>query len=165
MQLPVLAGRSREVRFQLKVSETQVNAMTRNIALEAAKVAHPVEWAMAEMFQGCVLANFGPTGAFRPWSGWPPLSKAYAKKVGRTYATLEVTGRLKSNVMIDGDGDHVKVVADDALVPYSTVHQYGGGNNIPQREYFPMYDDGNVTRQVQDLCLEEAKKVIMAHFN
>jgi phage gpG-like protein len=139
-----LAGFSREVKERIKAAQPKA------------------ELAMAESFQEAVLSNFGATGKYRPWSGWPPLSPAYAKKVGRDYATLEVSGRLKANVLLELNGaGNFEVTSDDERVPYATVHQTGGGNNIPQREYFPMHDDGTVYRQVSDLVQDAAEAALL----
>lgn len=147
------------MRAQLNITSSELNMMEASIKGQIDEASKKIEWAMAQKFQECVLANFGASGPYRPWSGWPPLSPAYAKKVGRTYATLEVSGRLKSAVLIDlKENNRFSVVAEDSRVPYATVHQYGGGNNIPAREYFPMTEDGEVTRQVQDIVLEAAYK-------
>lgn len=139
-----LAGFSREVKARIKAAQPKA------------------ELAMAEFFQEAVLSNFGATGKYRPWSGWPPLSPAYAKKVGRDYATLEVSGRLKANVLLELNGaGNFEVTSDDDRVPYAVVHQTGGGNNIPAREYFPMYDDGTVYRQVSDLVQRAAEDALL----
>lgn len=143
------------------IRDTELNAAFSEIG-ERIKQAQPkAELAMAERFQDCVLRNFGATGDFRPWSGWPPLSPRYAKKVGRTYATLEVSGRLKGNVLLElGANNNFRVTSSNDRVPYATVHQTGGGNNIPAREYFPLLEDGTVTRQVSDLCVEDARRAL-----
>lgn len=146
------------MRARIAITDLELRGLEREVKQHFVAVQGRVEYAMAEKFLKCVLDNFGATGRFRPWSGWPPLSPAYAKKVGRSYATLEVSGRLKESVLIELSGRNFAVTADDARVPYATVHQFGGGNNIPQREYFPMYDDGTVYRQVQDEVQAAAEK-------
>lgn len=153
------------MRYQLTVLDRELAVLRQTILGKVKEVKGQVEGAMAEKFQECVLANFGATGLFRPWSGWAPLSPAYAKKVGRTYATLEVSGRLKQNVLIESRGEHVEVTSSDERVPYATVHQFGGGNSIPAREYFPIGTDGEVTRQVQDLVVEAAHRKLAEILN
>lgn len=147
---------------RLSITNASLAGLERAVK-DRIKAAQPkAELAMAETFQECVLSNFGATGKFRPWSGWPPLSPAYAKKVGRDYATLEVSGRLKANVAIELNGaGNFEVTSADDRVPYATVHQYGGGNNIPQRQYFPMTDDGQVYRQVEDIVQRAAEDALM----
>jgi phage gpG-like protein len=109
-----------------------------------------------------VYSNFGATGMARPIP-WPMLSPAYAKKVGRTYATLEVTGALKGSLGVDNSNfDFVRVFATDAT-PYSTVHQYGGGNNIPARPYFPMDSDNELTPQAMDILRDAAERSVANH--
>lgn len=146
------------MRARIELNPGSLRGLEREVKNRIKDAQGKTEFAMAETFLNCVLDNFGATGRFRPWSGWPPLSPAYAKKVGRTYATLEVSGRLKESVLIELEGRNFAVTADDARVPYSTVHQFGGGNNIPQREYFPIFDDGTPYRQVQDLVEEAAQR-------
>lgn len=150
------------MRTQLNITSTQLNQMESGIKSQIDEAAKTIEWAMAEKFQECVLANFGPSGPYRPWSGWHDLSPAYAKKVKRTYATLFVSGALKGNVLIELEGKNFKVVSDNSRVPYATAHQEGnpkgnrGHPGLPAREYFPMTEDGEVTRQVQDIVLDAA---------
>lgn len=146
------------MRARIQLNPGSLRGLEREVKDRIKTAQGKTEFAMAETFLDCVLANFGATGKFRPWSGWPPLSPAYAKKVGRTYATLEVSGRLKESILIDATGRNFAVTADDSRVPYSTVHQWGGGNNIPQREYFPMFDDGTVYQNVQDLVEDAARR-------
>lgn len=155
------------MRGQLTISSSQLNQMERDIKDGMKPAIAAAELAMAETFQNCVLANFGPSGPYRPWSGWHPLSPAYAKKVGRTYATLEVSGRLKSSVFMQlNERGNFTVSADDSDVPYATAHQYGnpkgnrGHPGLPAREYFPMDENNEVTRQVYDLCVNAAQEAL-----
>ena len=155
------------MRGQLHITSSQLNQMERDIKTGVQEGVVAAERAMAETFQECVLANFGASGPYRPWSGWHPLSPAYAKKVGRTYATLEVTGRLKSSVFISlNERGNFTVSADNSDVPYATAHQYGnpkgnrGHPGLPAREYFPMDENNEVTRQVYDLCVNAAQEAL-----
>ena len=124
-------------------------------ATEDARLA--AQEAAGEAMREVVMANIGEFGADRP-QAWPPLSPAYAKKVRRTYATLEVTGLLRSNVKLAHLRDASIVHADDADVPYAVVHQFGGGNNIPARPYFPVTEDGEVTQFAADWALDAARQ-------
>lgn len=152
------------MRAQLNITAAELNMMEASIKDQINEASNKIEWAMAQKFQECVLANFGPSGPYRPWSGWHELSPAYAKKVKRTYATLFVSGALKGNILIELEGNSFKVVSDNSRVPYATAHQEGnpkgnrGHPGLPAREYFPMTEDGEVTRQVQDIVLEAAYK-------
>lgn len=105
---------------------------------EVQAVRPVVEDSMAKRFHELTLANFGIAGVDRPFH-WPRLSSDYAKKVKREMATLHVTGTLKAAVKQEGN----QVSVSDRDVPYATVHQYGGGNNIPARPYFPIDSDGD----------------------
>lgn len=98
----------------------------------------------ADAFQSVVLGNMGNEyGIDRPLV-WPPLSPDYAKKVGRPYATLVLSGRLRGAIWQRVGTDAATVGISNAQVPYALVHQWGGGNNIPPRPYFPIDWDGNV---------------------
>lgn len=100
--------------------------------------------AMGSRLHELVLANFGIAGVDRP-ADWAPLSPDYARKVGRQIATLHVSGALKDAVKVGGsEGDSITVSVSDSDVPYATVHQHGGGNNIPARPYFPVDESGEV---------------------
>ena len=103
-----------------------------------------VQAAMALAFYEIVMGNIGGSfGVDRP-SEWPPLTQAYAKRVNRSFATLEVTGALRNAVKINTDNPFQSTVSisnDD--VPYALVHQFGGGNNIPARPYFPIEPGGS----------------------
>lgn len=132
------------MKISLNIRDSDLVSFSKEIRQKIEDAKPAVQAAMALEFQEIVLSNFGASGQYRPWSGWPPLSPAYARKVGRDFATLEVSGKLKNSIFVSADKapDCMVVEADDARVPYSTVHQYGGGNNIPRREYFPVFDDG-----------------------
>lgn len=127
--------------------EVQFNdeiAFGAQITQAFAKVKSPVQFTMAQRFRDLTLANFGIAGVDRPVA-WPPLTYAYAQKMKREYASLFVTGRLHDAIQVGGsEGDSTTVSVSNSSVPYATVHQYGGGNNIPARPYFPMDKQGNV---------------------
>jgi phage gpG-like protein len=104
--------------------------------------------AMRDRFYDITIANFGIMGPDRP-RPWDFLTPGYAKKVGRPYATLEVSGRLKASIMKGGvDGESTTVSVSNSSVPYATIHQRGGGN-IPARPYFPVDKSGKVMRWTQ----------------
>ena len=144
--------------IRLNITEAELTSFTKEIRQKVEDARPKVQADMALKFQECVLDNFGESGPFRTIP-WVKLSPAYAKKVGRTYATLEVSGALKSNVLLSADGspDHMAVEADNAMIPYSTVHQYGGGNNIPARPYFPITEDGEVIESVNMIVTDAAR--------
>lgn len=92
------------------------------------------------------VANFGLSGTDRP-SPWKPLSKRYAKRVGRTAATLEVTGSLMRSLRIgQSDGEAITVYTDD---PKAAYHQFGEGNN-PLRPFFPITPEGQLTPRARN---------------
>lgn len=119
-----------------------------------------VNEAMGRRFYEMVQGNFGVAGVDRPMA-WAPLSPAYAKKVGREIATLDLTGALRSAVMIGGfEGESVTVSVSDSDVPYATVHQNGSWR-MPKRPYFPIDDTGKVLPYTESQVVEAAQKVFL----
>lgn len=120
------------------------------------KTAQPlVEESMAIAYKDLVISNFGDFGIDRP-TVWAPLSKRYARKVNRSHATLHVSGALMGAV---NQKDNV-VSVSDASVPYAVVHQFGGGNNIPARPYFPFDENGQPTVFAQQYMQETAQEAL-----
>lgn len=114
----------------------------------------PVQSAMADAMYGIVMGNFGESGLMRPWE-WQALSSAYAKRVGRTYATLYVTGALKSTVTKSSDSEAGRVgMANSGLVPYAMRH-HKGDDIMPSRRVFPL-DSGNDVLQEAVKIVQEA---------
>lgn len=142
--------------FDLTISQQELNAMGSAIGKQLWAIRSNVQLRMAIAFEEIVLGNFGFLGIDRP-DEWPPLSPAYAKKVNRTWATLQVDGTLRAAVNVDNSNlDFGKVSVKDSDVPYATVHQYGGGNNVPARPYFPMDTNGVITDYTQNYVREAA---------
>lgn len=115
-----------------------------------------VQMAMANSFRECTYANFGGTERF-VLAPYAPLSPSYARRVGRDYATLEVSGKLKGAIytgISDEDAATVSVSNDD--VPYASIHQYGG-KHMPVRPYFPITDDGMVLPEVEEIVMQAAR--------
>ncbi len=108
------------------------------------KVQEPVQEIMAKAFEDCTRANFGMVGFERP-NDWPPLNPIYAMKVGRTYATLEVTGAMKSQLRTEGNV--VKLTDDE--VQYALRHEKGRG--VPVRSIFPMQGGECMPRTLADV--------------
>ena len=142
--------------FDLTIEQSELNAMGGKIEKALWMVKSNVLLAMAVAFEEIVLGNFGFLGIDRP-DEWPPLSPAYAKKVNRTWATLQVDGTLRAAVKVDNSNlDFGKVSVSNSDVPYATVHQTGGGNNVPARPYFPMDANGVITDYTQNYVREAA---------
>lgn len=140
--MSLLAGGGEEnVTYTITV---QVEGFQEAMKSRLMAVARPVEAAMAARFYQNVLMNFGEVGYDRP-ERWPGLSASYAKRMGRVFATLYVSGALYDAVKLNPAEATVSV--SNADVPYAMVHQFGGGNNIPARPYFPIEEDGTLTRR------------------
>jgi phage gpG-like protein len=94
---------------------------------------------LADAFAGRAKANIGDTGLDRP-KPWGKLTNKYAKRVKREYATLKVSGALQDSIRESNLTDNSVEVGSD--LPYAAVHQFGGGNNLPERPYFPATETG-----------------------
>jgi phage gpG-like protein len=136
------------VTTRLLYADDYLRALDRAIEEGARKMAE----AARDELRRSILSNFGRVGLYRP-SVWPPLSPDYARRVRRPYATLLVTGRLRDSIRFEVTGTTVVAEVRDEDVPYASVHQYGGGNNIPARPYFPIDRDGEVIPTVMQNIL------------
>ena len=115
---------------------------------------------MAVQFRQCIYDNFGASGMFRPMQ-WAKLSPRYARKVGRDYATLNVTGRLRGAIRKTASEDKGKVSVSRADCDYAIAHQFGyEKNNLPPRPYFPINTDGTILTAVQRLVRRSAELVL-----
>lgn len=144
--------------FTINVNESDLAMLEQDLTAELEKHRVPVQMAMTYRLYDIIMNNFGEAGEDRPFD-WIALTPAYAKKVGRPHATLEVSGRLRYSIQVDGalpEGGRVWVT--DADVPYATVHQWGGGNNIPARPYFPVDAAGNVTEYTTNEVIEAGRQ-------
>lgn len=101
---------------------------------------------VGERFAEAAKENIGHSGPDRP-TRWKSLSSKYAKRVKRPYATLKVSGALQDSIHSQTPTESsVTVVADS---DYAAVHQLGGGNNIPERPYFPVTASGQLTAKAE----------------
>jgi len=147
------------VKVQFNLSPGDDSRFAQFITDMVSEVRPKVNAAMGQRFYELVQGNFGVAGVDRPMA-WAPLSPAYAKKVGREIATLDLTGALRSAVMIGGsEGESVTVSVSDADVPYATVHQNGSWR-MPKRPYFPIDDTGKVMPYTAGQVTEAAQKVL-----
>ena len=146
------------MKYSLTVPQSSLDALSASVLFKFLAVKPVVELAMAERFRKMVLANFGIAGADRP-TDWPPLSWSYALKVGRSIATLEVSGALKGAVKAGHDGDAGFCSVSNADVPYAMGHQFGS-NRLPARPYFPVDADGEVMPYTQSQVQEAAERAL-----
>lgn len=138
------------------LSSLQTAKLGAMIAKRITRIQEPVNRAMAIQFRQCVYDNFGSSGAFRPHQ-WAMLSPAYARKVKRTYATLFVTGRLKSSIKAGATLERGRVSISNADAPYALAHQFGyPEGNLPDRPYFPILG-GKVLGPVRFLVVLAAR--------
>lgn len=92
----------------------------------AQKVAldmEPILRAAGTKLLSLTLGNFNKAGAdFRPHE-WDALSKAYARRVGRTEATLKLRGVLSTSFRLEVSKNSAVM---SSFVPYAAIHQWGG---------------------------------------
>ncbi len=90
--------------------------------------------ALGEKFLQMTKENFGATGKWRS-QGWKPLTKNYQKRI-RYYGPpkLVLRGTLKSGIRLSVDNNAATIFSES---DYAAIHQFGGGNNVPARPYFP----------------------------
>lgn len=143
------------IDFTIPASEAE--KIGREVERQLWMVRSEVQLAMAVALESVVLDNFGSVGIDRPWP-WAPLSPAYAKKVGRSYATLEVTGAMKQAVTVGNDDPEMSTVSlSDSDVPYSTSHHFGAAkSNLPARRVFPVDEAGECTPFAERVVFDAA---------
>jgi len=116
-------------------------------------------------FKFLTIQNFGNSGTDRP-SPWKTLTKRYSKRVGRTNATLDLTGELMRSIRVSQpNGESITVYTDDKK---SESHQFGSTNqNIPARPFFPIDGNGNPTprgmRILETTAQLEAQRILRSN--
>lgn len=124
----------------LKVRSDTVTPALNKLSLVLAEKRR-LHRAIGEKFLEMSKRNFGVSGQYRS-QGWRPLTKKYQKRI-RYYGPpkLVLKGNLRSSIRLSVTTSEATVYSDS---PYAAVHQFGGGNNIPARPYFPVIgSDGN----------------------
>lgn len=139
--------------MSITIDEAELNAMGDAILGRIVGIQDDVESDMAHAYKDAVMGNLGGTsGAFRPME-WAPLCEKYARRVGRTHATLIWDGYLMSAVQVRGNS----VFTSDSDVPYATAHQFGSRKaHLPPRPYFPMLQNEDPTPEIQARMAEVA---------
>ena len=150
----------------VQISEAALAAAGNSVQAMVRKVKPAVLKAMSDRAYAIIMANFGIAGPERPWA-WEPLSYEYAKKMGRTYATLEVSGALKASIMQGGyEGDSTTIAMSDSAVPYATRHHHGvpEGNRkhpgLPGRRVFPIDEQGEVLAWTRSEVVDAARQAL-----
>src|SRR5574343_1931252 len=110
--------------IEAEIDPSAVAQLSRDMQDELEFAAMGMQAAMAAAYVDVVASNLGESGVDRPFA-WAPLSPAYAKKVGRTHATLYVTGELARAVKVDDSlAQHSTVSVSDSDCSYAVAHQY-----------------------------------------
>ena len=153
--------------IEANIDPAQLAAASSEISDELEFAAMDIQSAMARAYVDVVAGNLGNSGVDRP-SIWPPLSERYAKKMGRTYATLYVTGALAGAIKVDDSSEEQSTVSvSDDDCPYAVAHQYGyPPRNLPARPYFPFDPQtGETTSFTLDLVQQAAQDALDRHFS
>lgn len=151
--------------IEAEIDPSAVAQLSRDMQDELEFAAMGMQAAMAAAYVDVVASNLGNSGVDRPFA-WAPLSGAYAKKVGRAYATLYVTGALAQAVKVDNSlAQHSTVSVSDDDCPYALAHQFGyPPRNLPARPYFPFDPQtGETTPFTLDLVRQAAEAALELH--
>src|ERR1039458_5348609 len=92
---------------------------------------------VAKKFIEMTHSNFGQSsGKYKEKTG-PPLSPAYAKRIGSKQATLHRTGELYNSIKAGSPrNDYIEVYTKNK---YAAVHTLGSrAQHIPRRNFWPM---------------------------
>lgn len=155
------------MNLTLDISSSDLASLESSVLTRVEALRQPVQSAMADAVYGIVEANFGSQGFMRPWD-WQPLSQKYARKVGRTFATLFVTGALKSTLRKDSNSPDAATVTmgNNGLVNYALAHHHGnpgnfgttqpGSGELPARRVFPLDEADHVTEEATGMVREAA---------
>ena len=151
--------------IEATIDPSAVAQLSRDMQDELEFAAMGMQAAMAAAYVDVIAGNLGESGVDRPFA-WAPLSPAYAKKVGRTHATLYVTGELARAVKVDDSlAQHSTVSVSDEDCPYAVAHQYGyPPRNLPARPYFPFDPQtGETTPFTLELVQQAAEAALELH--
>ncbi len=133
-----LTGAAAGVRVVLQPNEIILNQLAQKTEQQIRAIQRQCLQDMANTMYEIVIGTLGKGGRNRPMP-WAPLSRNYARRVGRPYATLVLTGRLLSSITKEIRQESSKVFIRKSDVPYALAHQYGNpGHNLPARPYFPI---------------------------
>ena len=152
--------------IEATIDPSEVAHLSRDMQDELEFAAMGMQAAMAAAYVDVVASNLGNSGVDRPFA-WAPLSPAYAKKVGRSYATLYVSGDLARAVKVDNSlAQHSTVSVSDDDCPYACAHQFGyPPRNLPARPYFPFDPTtGETTPFTMELVQQAAQDALDQHF-
>ena len=151
--------------IEATIDPNEVAALSREMQDELQFAAMSMQAAMAAAYADVIAGNLGDRGVDRPFP-WAPLSPGYARKVGRSHATLYVTGEMARAVKVDDSlGDHSTVSMDSNDCPYGVAHQYGyPPRNLPARPYFPFDPTtGRTTPFTLELVQQAAEAALETH--
>jgi phage gpG-like protein len=84
-----------------------------------------------------IKSNFGNAGGKYKETTWPPLSKAYAKRVGSSTPTLKRTGALQNSFQMNSPrANYIEVFTKNK---YAAAHLFGSKKQgIPKRNFMPI---------------------------
>ena len=148
-------------------AQIDVNALGNAIEETFNRVRIPVQAAMAETCFDVTINNFGMSGEDRPVE-WESLDDKYAKRVGRSFATLDLKEfkkegsdkKLIDSVDWNADNpDFALVYLNDPPV-YAAAHQWGE-SGMPERPFLPIVKGSEtLTPYTEGKCLDAANKAL-----
>lgn len=135
-------------------------AFAQSLKEQFQAVKEPCQFAMAEAFKSVADNNIGDDGEDRP-IGWHNLSEKYAKRVGRSHATLfldmaeaaklrKESGLLLNSTVISQNNQDAAIVENGC--EYAMQHQN-------TRPFFPIID-GEVTPYTTQKCVDACEKAL-----
>lgn len=152
------------ISASVSISASSQASLKRALVKKIEASRRPVNKAMVEQFRQCTYDNLGSSGAFRPHQ-WADLSPAYARKVKRTYATLNVTGLLRSAIKTDADDNRGRLSIKKADCEYALAHQFGNpARALPDRPYVPIRGSV-VMASVRSLVVRAAQLALKVELN
>lgn len=143
------------MNYRLEIDDSQ--PLVRQETLNEIRLA--CQAAMATRFYDITMNNFGSgDGEDRP-EPWVDLSDNYARRVKRTYPTLELHGDLITSVT--PVTDVLEYASVETNNPYALSHQEGVyENNLPARPFFPIDQSGELTPYTESECLNAAESAL-----
>lgn len=152
------------------VSDTVTPRMLKQARSLAPDNRRRILLAMGAILRDGTIRNIGNSGPDRP-NSWPQLSAAYAKRIGRSHATLIMTAaeraregkatglpHMRDRISVSSvTPDKATVTAD---ITYASKHQL----NRPRRPYFPVKSNNQPTDKM-GRSLISTLRAMLAKFN
>lgn len=120
---------------------------------------------VASEFVKQTKSNMGGAGDKYKEKRWPSLSPKYAKRVGRSEATLKVSGNLQGSIQMGAPRSNwIEVFTKN---PYAAAHTFGSKKTrLPARNFWPVqFFNPTYSRPLfnseKDMIAELSKRLVM----